>query len=204
MQSIPLPTSYLAPVSYYKEIHRCNCVLIEICEHFPKQTWRNRCSIYSPNGIQQMTIPLDGRKDKTLTKDIRIDNTKPWQKLHWRSLESAYRSSPYFEYYEDDLRDLFEPGPDLLYEFNSIIQEKILSLLKIEKKIMYTSSYMKNQDDAEDLRVSLSKKYLSAIGPYPRYLQVFENKHGFISNLSIADLLFNLGPSAKDYLDKLQ
>ena len=202
--SILLPTSYLAAVSYYKEIHRCDRVLIEIYEHFPKQTWRNRCSIYSPNGIQQMTIPLDGRKDKTLTKDIRIDNSKPWQKLHWRSLEAAYRSSPYFEYYEDDLRTLFETGSDLLYEFNAKIQEKIFLLLNIEKEVRFTSSYIKDHDDAEDLREALSKKFLSTISVYPRYLQVFENKHGFLSNLSIADLLFNLGPSAKGYLEELQ
>src|SRR5687767_704652 len=103
-QAVILPVSYLAPVSYFALLQQHEKISIELFEHFPKQTYRNRCSIYSPNGIQHLVVPVQARKDKMLTRDVRISYDHPWQKLHWRSLESAYRSSPFFEFYEDDFR----------------------------------------------------------------------------------------------------
>ena len=200
MASVLLPTSYLAPVSYYSLLLGADKIEIELFEHFQKQTSRNRCSIYSPNGLQQLIIPLDGRKDKSLTKDIRICYDAPWQKLHWRSLESAYRSSPFFEFYEDDLKEFYTERYDQLYEFNSAIQNKVLELLKIKKEFSFTSEYNKVPVDCTDHRDHLTKKHLVELKNFPRYIQVFEDRHGFLPNLSIADLLFDMGPQAVDYL----
>ena len=172
-------------------------------EHFQKQTTRNRCSIYSPNGLQQLVIPLDGRKDKSLTKEIRISNGNHWQKLHWRSFESAYRSSPYFEFYEDDLKRFYTDEYDLLFEFNTALQNKILDLLKIKKEFSYTTEYKKVPTGIADHRDHLSKKNLAELKNFPRYIQVFEDKFGFLPNLSIADLLFDLGPQATEYLQTI-
>ena len=201
METILLPSSYFAPISYYASVLKSETIFIEQFEHFPKQTFRNRCSIYSPNGIQQLTVPLHERKDKTLTKDIRISYEINWQTLHWRSLESAYRSSPYFEFFEDDFRPYFEKKFNFLIDFNMEIMQEVLALMKIKKEFLFTSSYQKEFAGA-DLRDSLNKKNVSVIA-LPRYQQVFEDRKGFISNLSIADLLFNQGNDARDYLKKV-
>jgi len=198
METILLPTTYFAPISYYASVLKSETIFIEQFEHFPKQTFRNRCSIYSPNGIQQLTVPLHERKDKTLTKDIKISYEINWQVLHWRSLESAYRSSPYFEFYEDDFRPYFEKKFNFLIDFNMEIMQEVLALIKIKKEFLFTSSYQK-EFEGVDLRDSLNKKNVPVI-TLPRYQQVFEDRKGFISNLSIADLLFNQGNNARDYL----
>ncbi|HEY6162717.1 MAG TPA: WbqC family protein [Bacteroidia bacterium] len=200
--NILLPTSYLPPIHYFAHILRAEKVFIELHEHFEKQTWRSRCSIYSPNGIQHLVVPLHERRDKSITKSIRISNKTGWQKNHWRSLEAAYRSSPFFEYYEDDLRAFYENEFDLLWEYNAKLLERLLGLLEIKKEANFTSTYEKEPLYATDLRDCLSKKNVLNIET-PRYLQVFGNKHGFISNLSILDLLFNLGPRAGEYLNGL-
>jgi hypothetical protein len=181
---------------------RAEKAVVESYEHFPKQTYRNRCSIYSPNGLQHLVIPLDGRKDKTLTKDIRISYDRNWQLIHWRSLEAAYRSSPFFEFYEDELKPFYEKRTELLIEFNFALQKKIMELLDVKKEISFTSQYEKMPAGLADHRSIFSKKNIPSKS-FPRYLQVFENKHGFIPDLSIADLLFNLGPKAKDHLLEL-
>lgn len=203
MNSHLLPTSYLAPISYYALLLSADKIEIELHEHFQKQTPRSRCSIYSPNGLQQLIIPLDGRKDKSLTRDIKISNENPWQKLHWRSLESAYRSSPYFEFYEHDLIEFYANKYELLFEFNNSLQNKILELLKIKKEFSYTLEYKKIPTGIADHRDHLTKKNLNLSNNFPRYIQVFEDKHGFLPNLSIADLLFNLGPDSVDYLKQI-
>ena len=200
--NILLPTSYLPPIHYIAHLIRAEKVFIELHEHFEKQTWRSRCSIYSPNGIQHLVVPLHERKDKSITKNIRVSYKMDWQKNHWRSLEAAYRSSPFFEYYEDELREFYEGEYELLWEFNTKLLERLLELLEIKKEISFTTSYEKKPAAAIDLRDSLSKKEVLHFR-IPRYMQVFENKQGFISNLSIADLLFNLGPRAGEYLNEL-
>lgn len=196
---ILLPTSYFAPISYYVLLHRFPEVRIELYEHFVKQSWRNRCSIYSPNGVQHLTVPLAGRRDKTLTKDIRISYARNWPVLHWRSLEAAYRSSPYFEYYEDDLRSFFEKKYDRLVDLNTEVQEKMMDLLGTRKEISFTEKYEASPEDITDLRDCLSKGRVEG-QHLPRYMQVFENKFGYISNLSILDLFFNQGPQTAGYL----
>jgi hypothetical protein len=196
---ILLPTSYFGPVSYYVLLSRSPAVRIELYEHFVKQTWRNRCSIYSPNGVQHLTVPLDGRRDKTLTRDIRISYARSWQVLHWRSLEAAYRSSPYFEYYEEDLRSLFEKKFETLVDLNTASQQVMMELIGIKTALSFTEKYETKPAGLTDLRDTLSKGRVEGQS-LPRYMQVFENKFGYISNLSILDLFFNLGPNTNSYL----
>jgi len=199
-----LPIAYLPPVQYYSKLIRYNSILIEHFEHFEKQTYRNRCYVYSPNGKLTLTVPLEKRSERTITKDIRIHNDNNWQKIHWRSLESAYRSSPFFEYYEDDFVEFYLAKKfDFLVELNEVLMDKINSLLKIKPLQSKTEKYEKIYTDTDDFRKIISpKENLSSDKDFivKPYKQVFDNKFGFMSNLSILDLLFNQGPSSLEYL----
>lgn len=199
MNSILLPVSYFGPVSYFALLLKSEKIFLERFEHFPKQTYRNRCSIYSPNGVQHLVVPLRERRDKIILKDVRVSYERSWQTLHWRSLESAYRSSPFFEFYEDDLRTFFEKRFEFLLDLDVEITHTLLRLLKTEKDLTYTNAYEKITAP-ENRRNCLDKKMIRETA-CPRYRQVFESRHGFIANLSVLDLLFNSGNLAKDYLN---
>ena len=173
----------------------CN---IEIHEHFVKQSIRNRCDIYGANGKLQLTIPKQRKgSDKTIIKEIQISYKQSWQKEHWNAIVSSYNSSPYFEYYKDEFLPFFEQEEMLLIDFNCKLQSVILKILQIEKKIMTTTKYL-HQGSFSDLR---NHKWISE--KQEKYDQVFMEKHGFIANLSILDLLFNLGPESADYLHNI-
>ena len=203
-KTVLLPIAYLPPVQYYSKLTSYDSILVEQFEHFEKQTYRNRCYIYSPNGKLALTVPLTKRSERTITKDIRITNEYNWQKIHWRSLESAYRCSPFFEYYEDDFSIFYlEKKFDFLIDLNEVLAEKINALLKIKPNINKTQKYEKSYDATDDFRKIISpKKDISLDKDFsPKsYKQVFDNKYDFIPNLSIVDLLFNQGPSALDYI----
>lgn len=199
-----LSTAYLPPIHYYSKLTSYREVLIEHQEHFAKQTYRNRCYIYGTNGKLTLTIPLEKRRERTITKDIRICYTYDWQKTHWRSIESAYRCSPFFEYYEADLIAFFsEKKYDFLVDLNEDLMRLINKLLKINPQIKKTEKYEKSHTDTADFRSIISPKIVISedqnfvIKPYK---QVFDDKYGFIPNLSIVDLLFNQGPKAMEYI----
>lgn len=204
MPQVLLPTAYLPPVQFYSQLISNADVLIEHFEHFVKQTYRNRCYIYSPNGRQTLVVPLAGRTERTITKDIRISYNDPWQKLHWRSFEAAYRRSAFFEFYEDDIHPFYtEKKYDFLIDFNLALMELINTMLKLNVKFSTTATYEKNPTAIADFRSILSpKSKLSADSGFQlkEYAQVFDLKHGFIPNLSIVDLLFNHGPRTLEYL----
>ena len=167
-------------------------------EHFVKQSIRNRCDIYGANGKLQLTIPKQRKgSDKTIIKEIQISYKQSWQKEHWNAIVSSYNSSPYFEYYKDELQPFFEQEEILLIDFNCKLQAVILKLLQEEKDIKTTTEYL-HQGDFTDLR-----NHKWNLGKQKKYDQVFMEKYGFIPNLSILDLLFNLGPESSDYLHKL-
>ncbi len=193
-----LPIAYLAPISYYAILLQKSHCEIEYHEHFIKQTIRNRCEIYGANGKLSLTIPKQRKgSSKTLITKIKISNTTNWQKEHWNAITSAYNSSPFFQYYKDELKPYFEKKEIYLIDFNSKLQELILKFLQIEKK--YTTSTKYNHlGNFIDLRNSDFKSK-----QIKKYDQVFMEKHGFISNLSILDLLFNLGPESTDYLNNM-
>ena len=197
---IILSTAYAAPIEYYKLLANAQKVSIEKYEHFVKQSYRNRCSIYGANGILALSIPLADRKDKTLTKDIRIANHTNWQKTHWKSIESAYRTSPFYEYFCDDIAPFYEQQYTFLIDFNRALQECLLALAKIETNFRYTENYIVEYDtNVLNYRNTLSPKITSKAS-FKNYYQVFDSKFGFIPNLSFFDLLFNEGNKSKEYL----
>lgn len=200
-KGIVLPSFYLAPIAYYSHILQTDGeILLERHEHFPKQTYRNRASIHSPNGRLDLTIPIqktEGQK-RTQMKDVRISNADDWQRQHWMTLQTSYRRSAYFEYYEDDFLRYYNRKFNFLFDFNHEFNEMILSLLKIKMDFSFTEVYRKSYPDLLDLREVIHPKKNLPLNK--AYFQVFETKNNFIPNLSIVDLLFNQGPQSKNYL----
>ncbi|MDP4281407.1 MAG: WbqC family protein [Bacteroidota bacterium] len=191
-----LPTSWFPPVSYIAECLHTEELIIEYYETFPKQTYRNRCAIYGPNGKQILIVPVkkpDG--NHTLTKEIRIDNKVPWQKLHWRSIETAYNNSPFFLYYRDIFEIFFKKRFDFLTDLNTEILYSVFKLLGKDRKINYTQAYSP-EDHSFAYEQILNKHFFPSYSPYT---QVFSAEKGFFSNLSILDCLFNLGKDTADY-----
>jgi len=199
---ILLPTAYFGNIEYFSKLIQNDEIIIEQFENFIKQTYRNRCEIYGANGKLDLIVPIKrSRNERTIIQKAEIDNSARWQTLHWRSIESGYRRSPYFEYYEDKMKILFEKKYDLLIDLNNEITLFILSLFKIDKKISFTSEYEKTYSDILDLRAQFDPKLRTDFS-HEKYTQVFENKFEFIPNLSILDLLFNLGPQGISLLKK--
>jgi hypothetical protein len=199
--NVLLSTAYLPPVSYISRCLHSEQVLIERFETYPKQTCRNHCHIYGPNGLQKLSIPvLKVNGNHTLTKDIRIATSIPWQRLHWRSIETAYSNSPFFLYYQDEFEKVFEKQFDYLLDLNTLLLEIIFGILRIEKIIGFTDQFLKIPEGIDDCRESTKKKKVSSNNDFPPYNQVFSPKYGFIADLSIIDLIFNLGPDSGDFL----
>ena len=189
-----LPLAYAAPISYYEKLEAQQKVLLEVHDYFPKQTIRNHCTIATAHGAMKLTIPLAGRKNKSITKDIRISYAEPWQKLHFKALETAYNNSPYFEYYNYQLEPFYKKEFEFLVDFNLQLTQKIIGLLKLNVELLFTESY-NNFDEENDFR-NIDFTTSSST----EYYQVFADKQGFVPNLSILDLLFNEGPNAKNIL----
>ena len=192
-----LPISYLSPVAYYSAILQSEEVFIETKEHFIKQSFRNRCKIMGSNGSQTLTIPKKRKSsDKTLISDISISNKDSWQKSHLQSIVSAYNSSPFFEYYKDELLSFYNTEHKNLFDFNLKLSKTILGFLQVEKELNFTSNFQK-ECNGLDFR---SSKFI--LKNQEEYQQVFCEKHSFIPNLSILDVLFNLGPETTSYLER--
>jgi hypothetical protein len=194
--AVLLSTAYLAPVEYYIQMCRHPQVIIETHCNYIKQTYRNRCVIASANGCQTLSIPIVKPDSlKCPTKDIRIAEHGNWRHLHWNAIVSAYNSTPFFEYYEDDFRPFYEKPAGFLFDFNEELRELICALLDISPAVSYSSEYVfSSPADVFDLREVLHPKKESVIQDFRPYYQVFETKYGFQANLSIIDLLFNMGP----------
>jgi len=205
MDSVLLSTAYLAPIQYYTKLIKYNEVVIEIYENYPKQTYRNRCNIYGANGLLSLSIPVKKIETKTKTKDIAIDYATNWQKMHWKSIESAYRSSPYFEYYADEFLPFYEKKSEYLIDYNIELQQMILEIIGAKATNRMTDDYIFNSNLLfDDFRETINpkKKVLDEDFSPVEYIQVFDNKVGFIPNLSIIDLLFNAGPETYEILKK--
>lgn len=200
--NILLHPTYFPSISHFAAMFQSGKIVFEIADNFQKQTNRNRTYIYSPNGIQLLNIPIKHSKEShQKTKDIKIESDFDWQKQHFKSLEAAYRSSPFFEFFEDDIRPIFEKKQDFLLDLNF----EVLTVLSkcFRMKLDYTTSAEYSQEvnpEITDFRALVNgKKDLSS---FENYTQVFDDKHGFINNLSVLDLLFNEGKYAIDYLKK--
>ena len=192
---------YAGNLMYYSSMLKAKMVKIDLFENFHKQSFRNRCCIASPNGVLNLVIPIN-RKSKSIIKEVKIDNSQNWRKIHWKSLESSYRSSPYFEFYEDRFHSIFfNKNCNFLFEFNQLIHQEVLKALKVEINVTYTESYISENDKIYDFRTSIHPKlHLENKIKELKYFQVFQEKQKFIPNLSIFDLLFNQGPTAKKLL----
>lgn len=196
-----LSTAYLAPIEYYVVLANSERILLEQHEYYQKQSYRNRCRIATANGIMDLSIPVDSA-GKTLIRDLRISDHNNWQTHHWRSIETAYNSSPFFEYYADDFRPFFEKKWLFLWDFNLALFNKTLELLDIETKIELTEQYKpETSDNFLDLRATIHPKKEISLLLKP-YYQVFETKFGFMPNMSIIDLLFNMANEAQLILKK--
>lgn len=199
--SIILSANYLPTTSYFHAITQNDGnIVLDKYEHFPKQTYRNRTKIATANGILELIIPIQhGRKEHIPMKDVKINYDHAWQRLHWLSIQTAYRSSPYFEYYEDDFRPFYESKYEFLFDFNLGQLELILKCLKLKRSIEFTASFQKSYESIDYRNLIHPKKESVFISPKP-YYQIFEDRNGFIPDLSILDLIFNQGPQSKNYL----
>jgi len=195
MGNICLTSAYLAPVEYYSALAKADTVFLEHCEFYEKQSYRNRCNIAGANGQLALTIPVEKSKgSRMLTRDVRISEHSDWQLQHWRSIESAYNSTPFFEYYKDDLIPFYEKNWTFLWDFNTEIQTKMLELLDLQVDVQLTKEYKVDFDEnVQDVRNSIHPKKETEVGSFKTYYQVFEQRFGFIPNLSSIDLLFNMG-----------
>ena len=252
-----LSTTYFGPIQWYQKLYRADTVLIERCESFQKQTYRNRCLIASTQGVQALTVPIKSEEEvkvkseefataipsvdstgtpegnsslftlhSSLINSVRISDHGNWRHLHWNALKSAYGESPFFEYYEDDLRPFFQPDWEFLFDFNEAIRKKMCELLDIHPNVHYTESFTSPLDISRtshlvprtshlvprtsisplspplDYRYAIQPKHPAPDADFtPRpYYQVYREKHGFLPNLSILDLLMNMGPESIFYL----
>lgn len=193
-----LPTAYLAPIKYYAILLQAKNYIIEQHEHFIKQSIRNRCEIYGANGKLRLTIPKERKgSSKTIISKIKISYKDDWQKLHWNAIKSAYNSSPFFKYYSNEIEVFYKKKESNLIVFNNKLQEVILDLLQEENNNTPSEEYL-HIGNFTDLR-----NHDFILENSSKYNQVFMEKYGFIPNLSILDLLFNLGPESSGYLHNI-
>lgn len=195
-------TAYLAPVSYYARLYAAKEARIEQWEHYVKQTYRNRCVIASAQGPLPLTIPTESNGgEKCLMRDVRISDHGNWRHLHWNAMEAAYRQSPFYEYYADDFRPFYEKRYTFLLDFNEQLRQLVCSLIGFNPHVELSTEYLHEVPDGDtDLRSLIHPKHpcteaLPAYTPRP-YYQVFKERHGFLPDLSIIDLLFNMGPES--------
>lgn len=201
-----LSSTYFGPIQWYQKLNRYDSILIEQHDSFVKQTYRNRCIIATANGSLALSMPTSpGNKDKndegmpTTVNSTIISDHGNWRHVHWNALKSAYGESPFFEYYADDIMPFFTERWTDLYSFNMDISRKMCELLDIEPNISLTDHYI-SREEAGDLGIADFRDAIRPKHPLPdpdfeprRYYQVYEQRHGFLPNMSILDLLFNMG-----------
>lgn len=193
MKPAYISTAYLGPIQQYSKMFHFPKVRIETSENYLKQSYRNRCIIAGANGPLPLSVPIVKPDTlKCLTKDIRISDHGNWRHLHWNAIVSAYNSTPFFEYYEDDFAPFYEKKYEFLFDFNEELRILICQLLDIQPQIQYTTSF--EADVENDFRwISPKQDIADPSFLLKPYYQVFQDKHGFLPNLSIIDLLFNTG-----------
>ena len=197
-----LPIFYLPPISWCSVfLDEENEVTLEQFENFPKQTYRNRANIYGANGKLSLSTPIS-HNGKRIFKEIETSNRENWQQLHWKSIKTAYQSSPYFEFYEDKLQNIFNFKTVSLIEFNLNALEIIKKILNTEKTYSFTQEYLKSPE-GQDYRASFMAKQESDF-EMEEYYQTFSEKYGFLKDLSIIDLICNKGPETLTYLKNIK
>ncbi len=202
MAAALLDLQYLPNILWFRNFLKYETVWIEREENFVKSTYRNRLEIAGAGGKQALSIPLLGGRDHhQLYKDTIISYQYDWQSNHWQSIKSAYGSAPYFDFYAEKFQKFYEIKAERLFDYNLEGLNAICSMLKLKKSFELTVTYEKTSLDKTDLRSTRNTLYPREP---PRYYQVFEERNGFIPNLSIVDLIFHIGPAALDYLKSLE
>lgn len=196
-----LSSAYLAPVQYYAWMLAADEVILEQYDHYLKQTYRNRCIIAAADGPLSLTVPIiKPENEKCPMKDIRISDHGNWRHLHWNALKSAYRMSPFWEYYEDDFRPFYEQKWEFLMDYNQALQEKVCELIDFTPNITRTEAFISlSEAGIQDLRNEIHpKREWTTDGKFQviPYYQVFKERQGFLPNMSIMDLLMNMGPES--------
>ncbi|WP_324214236.1 WbqC family protein [Flavobacterium sp.] len=201
MNNILIYPSYFPSIAHFVAIAQADLVTFEMEDNFQKQTNRNRMYIYSPNGLQLLNIPIKHSKiAHQKTKEVRIEDAFGWQKQHFKSLEAAYRTSPFFEYFEDDIVPIFEKKHTFLMDLNLQSMEIVSKCLGLDFPYDETTEFFHDVPQKIDFRSLVNGK--KDTNQFESYTQVFGEKHGYLNNLSILDLLFNEGRYALDYLKK--
>lgn len=208
MSNVVIHPAYFGSILQFSVLAKAEKVIFENDDNYQKQTYRNRQYIYGANGKLLLNIPIKHTRDgegRQKYKGVKIENQFDWQTNHWRSLEAAYRTSPFFEFYEDDLTELYHKKYEFLLDFNYACLERIEDCLQLAISSEKTNEYMRSYAEVEnhtDYRNLINcKRKIQTVTP--AYHQVFEEKFGFIGNLSILDLLFNEGPNSLNYLENL-
>ena len=192
-------TAYFPPVAYVAVLFRQPEVLIEAKETFPKQTYRNRAVIMTAEGVRALTVPTV-RSNHSRTDEVGIDYQERWNVVHLRTLTAAYADSPSWRYYQDDIERLLMTRYQRLLDLNGAILAWLLRKLKAECRVSLTEDYLPAADEASDYRNRFSPKVPLQAQTFPPYYQVFADRQPFVPNLSVLDLLMNLGPEAGEYL----
>lgn len=202
MKNILLHPMYFGSIAQYVAIANAESIVFEDHDNYQKQTYRNRTYIYGANGRLTLSIPVLHSKDneRQLYRDIKIENSFKWQLLHWRSLESAYRTSPFFEFYEEEFAHLFETPKKYLLDFNYECMQIVWDCLQLDLPYSKSKEYFKTPENIDDQRRLINFKKENTSG-FEAYIQVFKDKYGFKPNLSILDLIFNEGTNALTYLE---
>jgi hypothetical protein len=200
------PALYNGPVNYYARLIREQEIKLEQHDHYTKQTYRNRFTIMGPNGILTLTVPVSRKRGmKTLMKDVRVDYDTPWNKIHWRSLVASYTASPYFALMMDELQPFYAGKFKFLIDLNLGLLQTTLDLLGIDSRVILSDAFTPITENADPRKVIHPKLDISSFDPvfHPvAYHQVFSDRHGFLPNLSVLDLLFNQGSDAIGILQK--
>ena len=200
MKALIHPT-YLPNIAHVSAMVQADEVIFELDDNYQKQTYRNRAYIYGANGKLQLSIPIiHSQNERQKYRDIKIHNAENWQAVHWKSLETAYRTSPFFEFYEDEFQPLFTTKAKYLLDFNLKCLDVIFDCLQLEIKSSKTKVYQKTVTDKTDFRFLANARKEPTFHLDP-YTQVFQEKYGYLSNLSVLDLLFNEGTNALNYLE---
>lgn len=195
-------TAYFPCISYMARFLSESDPVIEIYDTYHKQTYRNRCRVMTANGVESLSVPVvKVNGNHTMTKDVTVSYVEPWQQIHRRCLESAYKASPYFDHYYDYLKPIFETRFERLIDLNDTALKAILKLLKVNKEIVHTTDYVKVVED--DYREAFSPKATVDAQLFPEYYQVFNNKFPFEPDLSILDLIFNEGSDSTSHLSTI-
>ena len=194
-------SAYLAPVSYFAALYSCRKAYIERYDHYMKQTYRNRCVIASADGPLALTIPVEKSSEgKCAMKDIRVSEHGNWRHVHRNAFVAAYKQSPFFDYYADEFNAFFDRKYEFLYDFNMELTQWLCEQIDIQPELVPTSEYMDAGEGILDLREAIHpKKSAVDMTSFCRpvsYYQVFDSRHGFQPDLSIVDLLFNMGPES--------